>query len=253
MSWLITSETVRNATTNALIRETTFSYTVMNGKVLQVEMASYDSQLIYQGSEIYTYESDLKYSMTTVLNCTRSVMKKVKTFYNTAGEPVRSDTYLGNSTTVNCTTYSSYDPSGNIIFTQDAMGGQTYIAYVNGSVASSYGGGDTLTRTSTGLLFFDSFDTLDVSDWIRDMGDGRNSFAVGADPNSVAVEITRVNTGGNATLTHTFTAQTGNFYIEASFMSNQDYYGYFDAMSGSTIESRARRVQRLSSVLWYGR
>jgi RHS repeat-associated protein len=232
-TYLVTSEVMRNATTSAIIRQTTFSYSIVNGKVIMTELANYDNLLAYQGSNVYTYQSPLCYSGTTILNSTRSVLKRIKTYYDLDGQPVRTDTYLGDSTTVNYTTYASYDEWGNVIFTQDALGGQTYTAYANGSAASSFKGGDTLTRTSSGLIFFEPFDTLDASSWIRDMGSASNMFDVGANPNSIAMKIVRSGTSGNAALTHTFTAQSGNFIVQTSFMSNQLYLDHIILFAGT--------------------
>jgi RHS repeat-associated protein len=234
MSWFVTSEATRNATTypGALIRQTSFNYNIINGKVIIATLTSYDGPIL-QGSTRFLFESVMGCQQQIVSNATGAQMQRTTTWFNTMGQPVRMDTYLGDSTTVNYTTYASYDGWGNVIFAQDALGQQTYTAYAS-SGTPSFKGGDTLTRMSSGLKFFDSFDDLNADDWYRSMGDAYNTFDVGVDPISPAMKIYRTGSGGNARLDHTFAAQSADFVIQVSFMSNLVGEGNFLALSGAT-------------------
>lgn len=220
MSWLVTSEVVRNATTGSLIRQASFYYTVINGKVFSSKVMNYEASGVLQGSNENIYQSSLKYNMETVRNATGVQMKSTRTYFNAKGDPARVDTYLGTSTTVNYTEYAAFDDWGNPIFSQDAMGHQKYYSYANTSTQNSFQGGQVIKRTSTGLILYDNFEDMDASDWTGTMSYGTKTFDVGADPYSPALKLTSTG-GGTIYQSRSFTSQSGNFIVQASVSTNQ--------------------------------
>lgn len=235
-TWLVTSEVVRNVTTGALIRQASFSYTVINGKVFSSKILNYEATGVLQGSNEYLYQSSLMYTTETVRNTTGVQMKSTKTYYNTKGDPARVDTYLGTSTTVNYTEYAAYDDWGNLIFSQDAADHQKYYSYANTSTQNSFQGGQVIKRTSTGSILYDNFEDLDASDWTGTMSYGTKSFDVGADPYSPALKLTD-NGGGANYQSHLFTAQSGNFIVQASVCTNQLARNTIAVYSGSNARA----------------
>jgi RHS repeat-associated protein len=236
MTWLVTSEVVRNTTSGALIRQASFSYTVINGKVFSSEVVNYDALGALQGSNEYIYQSSLMYTSETIRNATGVQMKSTRTHYNAKGDPARVDTYLGTSTTVNYTEYAAYDDWGNLIFSQDAMGHQKYYSYANTSTQNSFQGGQVIKRTSTGSILYDNFEDLDASDWTGTMSYGTKSFDVGADPYSPALKLTD-NGGGAIYQSRSFAAQSGNFIVQASVNTNQLARNTIAVYSGSNARA----------------
>jgi RHS repeat-associated protein len=220
MTWLVTSEVIRNATTGSLIRQASFYYTVINGKVFSSKTMNYEATGVLQGSNEHTYQTSLMYTSVTARNATGVQMKSTRTYYNAEGMPTQVDTYLGASTTVNYTEYAAYDDWGNLIFSQDATGHQEYYSYANASTQNSFQGGQVIKRTGTGSIFYDNFEDLDASDWTGTISYGTKDFDVGADPYSPALKLTD-NGGGAIYQSHSFTSQSGNFIVQASVNTNQ--------------------------------
>lgn len=237
MTWLVTTEVVKNATSGALIRQASFSYTIVNGKVFSSKIVNYDSQGILQGSNEYVYQSAQKYTRETIRNDTGSQMRSSKTYYDLRGEPMMVDTYLGTSTTVNYTEYTNYDDWGNVIFTQDALGHQKYASYANTSTQYSFQGGQILKRTSTGAILYDNFDDLDSSDWTGSLTYGVKSLDIGAAPYSPAVKLTSTGSG-SAYVERSFTAQTSDFIIQTDVKANELTRSFIEAYAGSNARAR---------------
>ena len=236
MTWLVTSEVIRNATTGSLIRQASFYYTVINGKVFSSKTMNYEATGVLQGSNEHIYQSSLMYTSETTKNATGVQMMSTRTFYNTKGMPTRVDTYLGTSTTVNYTEYAAYDNWGNLIFSQDATGHQKYYSYANTSTQNSFQGGQVIKRTNTGSIFYDNFEDVDASDWTGTMSYGTKSFDIGADPYSPALKLTD-NGGGWIYQQHSFTPQSGDFIVQVSMKTNQLARNGFEILSGSNSKT----------------
>jgi hypothetical protein len=249
-SWMVTSEATRNATTNVLIRYTSFSYRVINGNVATATLTSYDTNVL-QGSTLYIFHSLLGSQEQIDMNSTGAQMRRVVTWFDPSGHPSRMDTYLGDSPAVNSTTLTTYDKWGNVVFTQDALGSKTYTAYV-GAGASAFPGGQTLNRTGTGLILYDPFDDLDLNGWTRVVGDATTSFDVGADPHSPAVRITRTGSGGRADLNRTFAAQTSDFVVQSLLMTDMVGESRLQLLAGGSEQATVRMMAGSLSYLSAG-
>ena len=234
-SRLVISESIRNAATNALIRQTSFDYKIVNGKVTYCKLVNYDETGTIQGSNIYIFQSTLKSSSEIVLGPAGEQMQKTTTWYDARGQPSRVDTYSGSSAEVSYSEYMAYDDWGNVIFTRDALGHDSYYSYANTDTQNSFQGGTILERTSTGKIFHDAFDDWDLSDWTVDAGAGSVQLDGSADPTRApSLKLTRTTTSGDLSATHQFAGQSGNFNIQTSFMTRNTLPNYIMAMSGST-------------------
>ena len=234
-SWLVTSEAVRNTATNVLIRQASFDYKVANGKVSMATQTDYDESGLVQGYTKYVFQSVLGCQDIITLNTTGSQMQRSRTWFDFRGQPVRVDSYLGDSTSVNYSTYTGYDNWGNLIYSRDALGHESYLSYANTSTQNSFQGSCVLTRTSSGLVFYEAFDNWDWSSWVRDMGDGYNALDSSLDAaHSPAMRITRTGSGGEAKLEHTFAAQGSDFIIQTSLMANLVSESKMQVLAGTT-------------------
>lgn len=233
-SRLVTSESIRDADTNALIRQTSFNYKIVNGKVTYCKLVNYDETGAVQGSNVYIFQSALKSSSEIVLGPAGEQMQRTTTWYDARGQPSRVDTYSGDSSEVSYSEYMAYDDWGNVIFARDALGHDSYYSYANTRTQNSFQGGTVLERTSTGKIFYDSFDDWDYSDWIVDAGGGSVQLDGSADPTRApSIELTRTTTSGSPSAAHQFAEQSGNFNIQTSFRSHSGYSNYIMVMSNS--------------------
>lgn len=234
-SRLVTSESVRDAHTDALIRQTSFDYKIVNGKVICCKLVNYDERGAIQGSNVHIFQSALKSSSEIVLDSAGRQMQKTTTWYDARGQPSRVDTYSGSSAEVSYSEYVAYDDWGNVIFTRDALGHDSYYSYANTDTQNSFQGGTILERTSTSKIFHDAFDDWDLSDWTVDAGAGSVQLDGTADPTRApSLKLSRTTTSGDLSATHQFAGQSGNFNMQTSFRTQDALPNYIMAMSGST-------------------
>ncbi len=227
-SWLVSTETVKDPTVQ--IRKTTFDYKVLNGRITYTKITNSNETNAVQGYTAYVFKSSLGQSISYQLNASNGQMSRICTSYDIYGQPVRFDHYLGDSSLVNYTEYASYDDWGNRIFSQDALGHDSYVSFANTSTQNSFQGGDILKRTTSGLILYDAFDNWNYSygGWIAEVTSGSVVMDGTTDPpRAPAVKVSRTTSAaGNADVYNTFTTQSGDFYIQLSFRAvttNRDY------------------------------
>ena len=222
-TWLVTSEVIRNGSTagTPLIRQTNFYYKVVDGQLIFCNVANYNETAKIQGYNEYTFKSAAQDMVVTTKNATGVQMQSQRTWYDAFGQPVSVDNYKGNSTAVNYTTYTAYDDWGNVVYTKDALGHETFSSYANTSTQESFQSEGLLRQTTSGDIFSDSFDNWNYSSWTASLTAGVAALDGTVDPpHAPSVSIKRNDGGvGNAQLTHAFAAQPGGFYIQASFMA----------------------------------
>jgi RHS repeat-associated protein len=240
-SWFVTKETLRNKSSGELIRSTSVDYKIINGRVTFAKLTQKDENNAVAGYTEYVFRSYLRYTGETKKNSTGVQMYSKLTYYDSYGQPARIDTMKGTSKSVDYSEYMNYDDWGNVIFTRDALGHSVYSSYVNTSTQNSFQGGDILTRSSSGKIFYDAFDDWDFSDWTQTMT-GSCYAALDATkdpPHAPALKLNRA-TGSNkyCKIDNSFISQTGDFYFQSSFLTstNAGYsYSYICLCSGATI------------------
>ena len=235
-TWLVTSEVLRNGTTTGtpLIRQTNFYYKLVDGQLVFCNIANYNETTKIQGYNEYIFQSALGASVSTTKDATGVQMQRQITWYDSLGQPGRVDTYLGSSAAVNYSTYTGYDDWGNVIFTKNALGNESYCSYANTSSQGAFQGGDLLTRTTQGRIFYDAFDNWNYSSWTVAATAGNVALNATADPpHAPAVKVSRTASSGTSKIYQGFTGQSGDFFIQVSLMPVTSISDYI-FVSGST-------------------
>ncbi len=246
-SYFVTKETILNGTTNQ-IRKTNFNYKLVDGNVIFCTMANLNEANSLQGSTEFTFQSAQNCEFQVSKDASGNQMTATRTWYDGNSQPVKVDTYHGNSTVINTTEYMQYDDWGNLVYTRDVNGHEQYSSYANTSSQNAFIGEDTLTRTTSGSIMYDCFNSWNYSSsgWVAAVTSGWAGLNGIADPpHAPAVQLSRnTSASGSATISRNFAGQSGDFYIQISFMdvsNNRDYilgYGpggtriYFMADSG---------------------
>jgi RHS repeat-associated protein len=246
-SWLATQQKTVDASTSALIRQTDYTYKIVSGKVRFVNAADKNEAGVVQGRTESVFVSNLKYSSETKKDAAGVQLSRSDTWYDQAGQPMRVDTYKGGSQGVNYSEYTSYDDWGNVIFTKNAMGYESYASCANTKTQNSFQGGSLLTRTSSGKIFYDAFDDWDMGDWPTILQAGNTVTLDGsADPaNAPAMKITQ-NVAGAAIAYHKFAQQTSDFIIQTRFMTSTGWPTYIEGHFGTDL------ARRLCFYAWGG-
>ena len=236
-SWFTTKEILKNSTGGALIRQTSVTYKIVNGKVTFAKLTNYNESAAVAGYTEYIFFSTLKYSSESKKDSSGVQMCCKRTYYDLSGQPSRIDTLKGCSQEVNYSEYVNFDDWGNVIFKKDALGNAVYSTYANTSTQNSFQGGDLLTRSSSGKIFYDAFDDWDFSDWTQTMGGSNTATLNGtADPpHAPALKLYRASAPNtNCFVEKTFSPQTSGFYMQLSFKTTTNNICYLLANSGSS-------------------
>jgi len=221
-SWLVSKVVLRNDA-GALVRQTNYDYKTVSGLVTFVRVTQINETGTLQGYTEYIFQSRTNCAIQTVRNSAGVQLSKVVTFYDSSGQPIRTDTYKGSSQVVSYSEYSSYDDWGNVIFSRDALGHESYSSYANTETQDSYQGGDLLTRTTAGQIFCDGFDDWSSSRWtLTTQGGGTIALDGEADPpNSPALKVVKSTTGnGYTAVYHDIGSQASDFVVDLSYMTN---------------------------------
>lgn len=248
-SWLVT-KTVLTSDKGALIRQADFSYQIVSGQVRFVRITDRNETSAIQGYTEYIYRADFSNQAETKKDYSGAQLSKTATWYDSNGMPFRVDTYKGSSQSISYSEYTGYDDWGNVIFTRNALGYESYSSYANTKSENALQGFSTMTKTTSGKIFYDSFDNWDISDWSTNLASGNTVVLDGlADPaNAPAMKITQ-NNYGSAVAYHTFPEQPNDFIIQTSWMTNTFWPTYICAKYGaSSTSSGSTRLCFFSSV-----
>jgi len=221
-SWLVSKVVLRNDA-GALVHQTNYDYKTVSGLVTFVRVTQIDETGTVQGYTEYVFQPGMNCAIQTVRDSAGVQLSKVVTFYDSSSQPIRTDTYKGSSQVVSYSEYSSYDDWGNVIFSRDALGHESYSSYANTETQNSYQGGDLLTRTTAGQIFYDGFDDWSSSRWtLATQGGGSIALDGTVDPpNAPALKVVKSTTGNGYTAAyHDIGSQTSDFVIDLSYMTN---------------------------------
>ncbi len=221
-SYYVTRQEALNAAGQS-IRANQLSYQVVNGKVSYVSAVTYDAG-VEKGCTVQLFDSRARNSVSIRKSApcaqpgTGTQLAKEVMWFDPAGGVGQVDVYPGISTSPAYSTYTSYDDWGNLIYSRDAIGHERFASFVNTRSQGGFVAPGRLTRTVSGLLFFDDFEDRDLSDWIVDTTAGTVGLDYSANFASVPPVLRVAHTGGAsgvAAATHTFAAQSGYFIFEA--------------------------------------
>lgn len=248
-SWYVTKDIVKNST-GGIIRQTDILYKVIGGKVSYVKMTDKNETGAVQGYTEHIFDALLNQNTEVKKNSAGTQMSKTVTWSNQAGEPIRVDTYCGNSQTVNYTEYSAYDDWGNRVFSRNALGHESYATFANTNKENSFQGANIMTRTTNGNIFYDTFGDWDYSDWIVDASGGTITLDSTADPpNAPCVKLTKGTTTTAFAIKHTMTAQTTDFVFEAMYKTDGALRSYLQAFAGTSCRVNFSSVS--GQFYWY--
>jgi len=234
-AWLVTQQKVVDAATSARIRQTDYDYKVVSGKVRFVNATDSNEAGVVQGRTESVFVSDLKYSSQTSKDASGVQLSKKVTWYDQAGQPMRVDTYKGSSQSINYSEYASYDDWGNVVFSKNAMGYESYNSYANTKTQNSFQGGSLLKRTTSGKIFYDSFDDWDISDWSRYTENAWIGLVATFDaPNAPALALGRGDAPSTCVAYHTIPAQSADFVMQLSWWTSSFERSYVLGRSGTT-------------------
>ncbi len=235
VSYFVVTAKVLNAT-GGLIRETDFDYKAVAGKIVFSRLTDKNAADAIQGWTEYIFSSALGYTNELKRNAAGTQMSRTDTWYDSIGQPVRTDTYKGSSQDISYTEYTGYDDWGNVIFTRDALGHEEYKSYGNTNTQDSFQGGGVLVRTGTGKVFHDGFDDWDASDWgtyIQNPGSTCVSLDAAANPpHAPALAVCTTSTSGLVKAYHAIGPQTGDFIWQTSFMTSGEEWAGISGMVG---------------------
>ena len=234
-AWLVTQQKVVDAATSARIRQTDYDYKVVSGKVRFVNATDSNEAGVVQGRTESVFVSDLKYSSQTSKDASGVQLSKKVTWYDQAGQPMRVDTYKGSSQSINYSEYASYDDWGNVVFSKNAMGYESYNSYANTKTQNSFQGGSLLKRTTSGKIFYDSFDDWDISDWSRYTENAWIGLVATFDaPNAPALALGRGDAPSTCVAYHAIPAQSADFVMQLSWWTSSFERSYILGRSGTT-------------------
>lgn len=233
-TWMVTRETLFNGTT--VIRRTDFNYKVVNGRIMMTTQSDFNEGGVLQGTTEYMFQSSKGYMIQAQKDASGVQLGLTKSWYDVLGQPVRIDTYLGDSQSINETQYYGYDDWGNRVFTRDALGNEYYYSYANTSDQNSFQGEERLTKTADGRILADTFEDWSFTDWMVDTPSGSTTLDGSMDPvRSPALKVARTSSAGNCLVTHTMAAQSNPFYMQSSYMTSTTTRSYILGLAGASI------------------
>ncbi len=233
-SWYVTKDIVKTST-GSLIRQTDFLYKIVGGKVTYVKMTDKNEMSAVQGYIEHIFDALLNQNTEVKRESSGTQLSRTVTWSNEAGEPIRVDTYLSNSQTVNYTEYFEYDDWGNQVFSRNAIGHESYATFANTNKENSFQRDFIMTRTTNGNILYDCFNDWDYSDWIVSTSGGTLTLDSTADPpNAPCVKLAKSTTTTAFAIKHLITAQNTDFAFEAMYKWDGAYRSYLQAFAGTT-------------------
>lgn len=165
----VASERFYDGTT--LLKKNDYEYDDVDGRVYFTKVTHYEGQDI-KGYTEHIYDPVLGGMRTTRFDESHRSMNDMKVWNGLSGNPEQADVFLGGSTKVNHSAYSSFDDWGNPIYQRDAIGHEVISTYLNTNRQNGwFRGGFTSYFESGGqktgdyAVLFDDFSDWDYTDW----------------------------------------------------------------------------------------
>jgi RHS repeat-associated protein len=167
VNYYLTLQTLYNP--GQVVKSSSFSYNITDGEITNTSVKQSDGQAI-QGYTNYLFNAQSSSMTRTVLNATLTQMLKDQFWYDpTTGRSVQDDTYSGTSLARSFYNSRFYDVWGNVIYTRDNSGHESYSSFANTNSQYIFQSPGSLSTTSNGKIFFDDFNgpSLNTTAWVQ--------------------------------------------------------------------------------------
>jgi len=167
VNYYVTLQTVYNP--GQVVKSSSFSYNVTDGEIANVSVKQSDGNTV-QGYTSYLFNSQASSLTRTVVNATFSQMLRDQFWYDPAsGRSVQDDVYSGTSLARSFYNSRFYDLWGNVIYTRDNTGHESYSSFANTNSQYMFQSPGSLTTTTNGKVFYDDFSgaSLNTTAWVQ--------------------------------------------------------------------------------------
>ncbi len=167
VNYYVTLQTVYNP--GQVVKSSSFSYNITDGEITNVSVKQSDGQTV-QGSTNYLFNAQSSSMTRTVLNATLTQMLKDQFWYDPlTGRSVQDDTYSGTSLARSFYNSRFYDLWGNVIYTRDNTGHESYSSFANTNSQYMFQSPGSLSTTTNGKVLFDDFNgpSLNTTAWVQ--------------------------------------------------------------------------------------
>jgi len=167
VNYYVTLQTVYNP--GQVVKSSSFSYNITDGEIANVSVKQSDGNTV-QGYTKYLFNSQASSQTRTVLNATLSQLLKEQFWFDPAtGRSVQDDVYSGTSLARSFYNSRFYDLWGNVIYTRDNTGHESYSSFANTNSQYMFQSPGGLTTTTNGKIFYDDFNgaSLNTTAWVQ--------------------------------------------------------------------------------------
>ena len=167
VNYYVTLQTVYNP--GQVVKSSSFSYNITDGEITNVSVKQSDGQTV-QGYTNYLFNAQSSSVTRTVLNATLTQMLKDQFWYDPAtGRSVQDDTYSGTSLARSFYNSLFYDLWGNVIYTRDNTGHESYSSFANTNSQYMFQSPGSLSTSTNGKVLFDDFNgpSLNTTAWVQ--------------------------------------------------------------------------------------
>lgn len=158
-----------------VVKTSSFSYNITDGEITNVSVKQSDGFTV-QGYTNYLFNAKSSSLTRTVLNGTQVQMMKTQYWFDPiTGRSVQQDIYSGTSVNRSFFTSQFFDLWGNIIYTRDNTGHESYQSFANTNSQWMLQSPGSLSTTTNGKIFYDDFNgpSLNATAWANG-GSGTN-------------------------------------------------------------------------------
>ncbi len=161
-SYLVSLQNVYTGT--PLVKSTNLTYDLANGKVFYAKVTVSNGSAV-QGSTTYNFGSPVNGMTTTTFDAGGKQLRRLVGWYSPNGAVSQQDIYSGNTSSKSSSTFQAIDNWGNVIYTRDAIGHESFSSYANTNTANVFYGPGTLSTSSSNRIMSSNFDNRSMSDW----------------------------------------------------------------------------------------
>ncbi len=246
--YLVSLQNVYNGT--ALVRSTNFSYDFINGAVTYSKL-NISNATGLQGSVSYSFGAPVGSMAVTEFDASGHQLQRTVTWYDPSGRPTQTDTYSGNTTTPTSSTYQAFDDWGNLIYTRDAVGHESFASYANTNYTKTFYSPGLLTRTASARIWSDDFSNHSLNDWAISSPIQVTLDDTANPPQAPSVKILSSSSVSAAYAYHTFATQTHSFVAEALIQPDPSGQAVWFNLTSGGLGSALVSLEFVAGVLDY--
>ena len=150
-----------------IVKTSSFSYNITDGEVTSTVVKQSDGFNV-QGFTNYVFNAKANSLTRTVLNGTQVQMLKTQFWLDPlTGRSAQQDIFTGTSIARNFYNSQFYDNWGNVIYTRDNTGHESYQSFANTNTQWTLQSPGSMSTTTNGRVFYDDFNgpTLNTTAW----------------------------------------------------------------------------------------